>query len=81
MASLEMMESLAADLPQNGNGNNQHSDVLSPPLSDGPPSPTLVKSGQNLAKNATNGMWIQLQIIMAILVGTDVLKCICPIVQ
>ena len=39
---------------QNGNGNNQHSDVLSPPLSDGPPSPTLVKSGQNLAKNATS---------------------------
>merc|ERR1712051_1063609 len=39
---------------QNGNGNNQHSDVLSPPLSDGPPSPTLVKSGQNMAKNATN---------------------------
>ena len=39
---------------QNGNGNNQHSDVLSPPLSDGPPSPTLAKSGQNLAKNATS---------------------------
>ena len=38
---------------QNGNGN-QHSDVLSPPLSDGPPSPTLAKSGQNLAKNASS---------------------------
>ena len=39
---------------QNGNGNDQHSDVLSPPLSDGPPSPNsnLTKSGQNLATNA-----------------------------
>jgi len=39
---------------QNGNGNNQHSNVLSPPLSDGPPSPTLAKNGQNVAKNATS---------------------------
>merc|ERR1719273_3057817 len=37
------------------NGNNQHSDVLSPPLSDGPPSPSNVaKYGQNLAKNNNN---------------------------
>jgi hypothetical protein len=39
---------------QNGNGTNQHSDVLSPPLSDGPPSPSdVVKNGPNVAKNAT----------------------------
>jgi len=39
---------------QNGNGTNQHSDVLSPPLSDGPPSPSnVVKNGPNMAKNTT----------------------------
>jgi len=39
---------------QNGNGNNQHSDVLSPPLSDGPPSPSnMVKDGLKTAQNAT----------------------------
>ena len=62
------------------NGNNQHSDVLSPPLSDGPPSPSNVaKYGQNLAKNNQNDSKESVEDILAQLPPIDVASVLAEI--
>ena len=64
---------------QNGNGTNQHSDVLSPPLSDGPPSPSDVVKNATLSSSNNDSNKESVEDILAQLPPIDVASVLAEI--